>query len=219
MKILIADDHGVLRDGLRTMIEEDLGYSAVAEAGSGNEAVRLTEQLSPDLVIMDILMPGINGIEATHMIAERCRKTKVIILTMDSSRINIRKSLEAGAKGYLLKEDFFQEIKSAIEAVQRGERYYSKSVRTSAEAAEQELRVNKALNSGFDKLTPREKQICLLLARKYTRKGIAEELSVSPRTVDNIRESIKQKLSLKDRSELNIFVEQVAKMISPQLEQ
>jgi DNA-binding NarL/FixJ family response regulator len=203
--VFLADDHAVLRDGLKFMIEAQAGMRVVGAAGDGREAVRQVEQLCPDVVIMDIAMPELNGIDATHQIGDLCPQTGVIILSMHHSPEHINRALQAGALGYLLKETASSEIIEAITQVNAGHRYLCKKV--AAQMVDHFLNPTDT-GPGGDVLTvlsPREREVLQLVVEGNTTADIADSLALSTRTVDNYRSRIMQKLNINTLPDLVKF--------------
>jgi DNA-binding NarL/FixJ family response regulator len=198
-RILLADDHAVVRQGFKLILNQQLDMEVIGEAGQGNEAVRLTGQLRPDLVIMDIAMPEVNGVEATRQIKENYPECKVLILSMHKDAVYVRETLRAGAKGYLLKESIDQDLVKAVRAVASGDGFLSPEVsRTVLEDYQQ-------TEDPFDSLTARERQVLQMLAEGKVAKEIATELDVSVYTVDAHRGRIMKKLALRSSTELVRF--------------
>ena len=201
LRVLLADDHAIVRQGLRALIESEGKARIIGEAADGREAVRLVEKLAPDLAIMDIGMPGLNGLEATRQLKERFPEVKVIILSMHSEDIYLYQALKIGADGYVLKSAAFEELKLALDAVKRPEINLSSSV---SQALIQEfLRLEPPLVASrvIEKLTPREREIFQLLAEGKSRREMAQMLSISPKTIDRHRENLKRKLNIQKEEE------------------
>lgn len=195
--VFLADDHAVMRDGLRLFLESQEDLRVVGEARDGREAVRLVAQLRPQVVIMDISMPQLNGIEATRQIRETCPETRVIILSMYSTSDHVSRALQAGARGYLLKAAGGIEVVQAVRAVHAGERYLSKKI------ADQMVDDYLALVEGttdtlLARLSPREREVLQLLAEGCSTAEIAEILPLSAKTVESYRSRIMEKLDLKN---------------------
>ncbi len=202
--VFLADDHTVLRDGLKLLLESQENLRVVGEAQDGREAVRLVAQLRPQVVIMDISMHQMNGIEATCQIRETCPETKVIILSMYSTSDHVSRALQAGARGYLLKAAGGIEVVQAVRAVHAGERYLSKKV------ADQMVEDYLTLMDGtaddlLARLSPREREVLQLLAEGYSTAEIAEILPLSAKTVESYRSRIMEKLGLKNFAALIKF--------------
>ena len=200
MRILIADDHEVVRQGLRTLLESMPGWQVCGEAANGREAVELAGRVRPDVAILDLTMPVLNGLEATRGVLAAAPTTTVVILTMHESEQLERDVLEAGACAYVLKADASSELIAALEAVQEGRPFLSR-------------RVSSALLSGrFEPagtarparptLTPREREIVQRLAEGLSSRRIGAELSISPKTVEAHRSNVMRKLNLHSVSEL-----------------
>lgn len=200
LTVLLADDHIILRQGLRSMIEQQAGMKVVAEAGDGLQAVELTREHEPDVVIMDIHMPNLNGMEATLRISALNLKTRVIALSMFPKKRFVAEMLKAGAKGYILKDCAFDELVLAIEQVMRDKIYLSKEI---SDVVIQDY-VNSLGNqvSPLDALTPREREIMQRLVEGQSSKEIAAQLHLSPKTVDVHRYKIMHKLKLSSFAEL-----------------
>lgn len=201
IRILLADDHTILRDGIRALIEDEADLSVVAEAEDGLSAVRMALQLTPDVVVMDIGMPLLNGLEATRQILRDRPQVKVLILTMHDNEEYIRQVLAAGALGYVLKDAAARDLLGAIRSVHAGEPVLSPAV--TRLVIEDYLRWGETPPVGAaDTLTPREREILQLIAEGNTNREIAEILCLSIKTVQSHRSNLMQKLDLHDRSEL-----------------
>ena len=204
IRILIADDHPVFRFGLRALLEAQSDMVVVGEAEDGETAVTLTQSLQPDVVLMDINMPGINGIEATKQIADVLPETAVLIITMFDDD-TVFTAMQAGARGYLLKGAQGDETLRAIRAVANGEVIFSPGVAEQMMAffmkGGQETAANVEKAAPFPELTPREREILELLAQGLTNTAIAEKLVLSPKTIRNQVSNIFSKLQVAGRSE------------------
>ncbi|MBW1838294.1 MAG: response regulator transcription factor [Deltaproteobacteria bacterium] len=201
IKVVVADDHTILRQGIKALLDNLEEIEVVGEAKDGREAIKAIEELSPDVILMDIAMPGLNGLEATRRIKKKFPKTKVVVLTMHTNEEYIFQILNAGADGYLVKETAFQDLISAINSVHRGEAFMSPSISKKVmtdyiQRAQGEERV------GFDTLTTREREILQLVAEGNSNKKIAEVLFISPKTVETHRAHIMDKLNIHDRAGL-----------------
>jgi DNA-binding NarL/FixJ family response regulator len=201
--ILLVDDQPIFREGLRSLIENKATGSIIGEAGDGVEAVRLAVQLKPDIVIMDLTMPVMNGIDATRKIVEKCPDTKVLALTMESDRFFVVEVLKAGATGYLLKDTVFAELSDAITIVAGGETYLPQKVLTLL-IKEYIQRIPEVTDESQN-LTPREREILQLVADGNNVKQIAALLGISIKTVENQRNTIMQKLQLFNIAELTKY--------------
>lgn len=205
LKILIADDHGILRAGLRTLLKAEPQLEVVGEAENGEEAILLAEQLKPDVILLDMSMPNLNGIETTRRLLAKLPQTKVLILTAHEDYGLVRETIQAGAAGYIIKRAAESELISAIRAVSRGELYVHPAMtRALLETPDASL----PKSEGNDLLTSRETEVLRLIAQGYTNRQIAEELKISVRTVETHRGNITGKLGLYSRVELLRFATQ-----------
>lgn len=204
-RILLADDHGIVRQGLRAVLARDGSLEVVGESGDGHEAVRLAETLQPDIVIMDISMPRLNGIEAARQIVRANPRTRVIILTMHSDETYLVRALSAGVKGYLLKESAEVDLIRAVETVSQGKPFFSPAV-TSA-LLEDYLRYmqQRNLQDSYELLTEREREVLQLLAEGKTNKEAATCLDVSLNTIETHRTNLMQKLGLHNTAEIVLY--------------
>ncbi|OGO70249.1 MAG: DNA-binding response regulator [Chloroflexi bacterium RBG_19FT_COMBO_56_12] len=201
IRILLADDHTILRNGIRAILEDEPGMVVVGEAEDGRTAVSLACQLKPDIVIMDIAMPLLNGLEATRQIKRSCPGVKVIILSMHDNEEYIVQVLEAGAMGYILKDAAARELINALRMVHRGEAVLSPAI--TRIVIEDYLRWGGIRpTEDADELSPREREILQLIAEGYSSKQISEILVISIKTVQAHRNSLMQKLNLHNRGEL-----------------
>ena len=205
IRILIADDHGVMRKGLRLQLEQHGAIEVVGEAADGREAVKLAEELRPDLVIMDIGMPNLNGVEATAQITKRNPNIGVIILSVYSDEEYLLRALTAGAKGYLLKESADVDLFRAVEAVAQRQSFFSPTIaKMLLDDYVQQLR-RRGLQDSYDLLSDREKEIFQLLAQGKSNKEVATLLNLSPYTVETHRTHIMQKLDLHNSVDLVLY--------------
>jgi len=195
IRVLLADDHGVLRDGVRRLLEADAGMKVVAVVETGREAVEKSSQLSPDVVVMDITMPELGGIEATRSIVAKAPATGVVILSMHSSAKVIREALLAGARGYVLKESAGDEVVRAVHAVAAGRHFMGDSV---GDKLLGEYPAGPSGPGGVDRLNPQEREILQLVAEGKSNAEAAEIMGLSPRTVETYRGRLMQKLQLED---------------------
>lgn len=202
--ILLADDHRIFREGLRALIEKSDAAVVVGEAGTGIEAVRLTGELKPDLVIMDLTMPDMNGIDATRSITKKYPETRILALSMESNRFFVVEALKAGATGYLLKDTVFAELLDAINVVVRGETYLPRTISTLL-VKEFLQRIPEEMTLDYQNLTPREREVLQLVADGKSIKEIAHQLDISHKTVENQRQSIMHKLKLFSIAELTKY--------------
>ena len=199
--VLLADDHAVVRDGLRALLEVG-DLQVVAVAGNGREAVAEALRLRPDIVIMDIAMPELDGVEATRRIVEKCPETRVLILSMYLSAEHIYRALQAGAQGYVLKESAGEEVVEAIRTLRAGKRYLSHRI---TETVIDDYLREGANVSPLDSLSLRERDVLQLVVEGRTNAAIAQALSLSPKTVETYRARIMKKLKVRDTVELVKF--------------
>lgn len=193
IRVLLADDHSVLRDGLEAMLHAHPGMAVVGHAQDGREAVRKAIELSPDVTIMDIVMPELDGIEATRQVREHRPQSRVVILSMYSTTEHIFRALQAGAQGYLLKESAGAEVVAAVRSVHAGRRYLSQKITETV--VDDYIREHHA-RSPLEALSPRERQILQGVAEGKSTAEIARALFLSPKTVDTYRSRLMQKLEL-----------------------
>lgn len=201
ISILIVDDHTLMRDGIRAILEEQPDITIVGQAEDGREAVRLARQLRPNVVLMDIAMPLLNGLEATRQIKREHPEIKVLILTMYDHEEYFRQVLEVGASGYIIKRAAASELVAAIRSVDRGEAVLSPAI-TRLLLEDYLQRYSNKMESDPDALSPRERETLQLIAEGKTSREIAEIMHLSIKTVQSHRTSLMQKLDLHDRGEL-----------------
>ena len=194
VRILLADDHAIVRDGLRMILGSHRELEVVGEAATGLEAVREARSLRADVVVMDIAMPSLNGIEATRLIRERSGAARVVILSMHHTREHVFRALEAGAQAFLLKESAGTEVVKAIRAVLAGKRYLGPGVESPRDFLEQAGRLS--VVSPIDRLSQRERQVLNLVVEGKTSVAIAELLGLSPKSVETYRSRLMQKLGV-----------------------
>lgn len=200
VKILIADDHRVFIDGMKALLKEVPGFEVVGDAENGLQLVKQAEACKPDVVLSDIQMPLMDGIDATREIGKRCPNAKVVALTMLNESMFIKRMLEAGAYGYLIKTIDKDELVKAIRIVAAGEKYFSAEV-----GAQLMNHFAGKEKSGPELLTKREKEILLMISQGFTDKEIAEKVFLSPLTITTHRKNILSKLGLKNKVELTRF--------------
>lgn len=200
VRVLIVDDHAVVRAGLRALIKGEAGMDLVGEATNGEEATRIASQVVPDIIVLDLSLPGMDGIQVTRFIKQEQPKVRILILTVHEDEALMREALRAGASGFILKHAAENELISAIHSVMLDDIYiHPKMIRT--------LLVEPHTSSGpepsqIELLTPRETDILLLIVQGYTNRQIAEELTLSVRTVEGHRSNLMDKLGLHSRVEL-----------------
>ncbi len=195
VRIVVADDHAIFVDGLRSLLDEQPGMEVVGEAREGSDAVKLTLEEKPDVVVMDLSMPGMNGIDATRQILAKRPGTKVLCLSMHAETRFVTAVLEAGASGYLLKECALEELLRAVEAVTAGQTYLSPAVAGPIVDAYRKHQAEEATGA-FSALTDREREVLQLLAEGHSAKVIANRLRVSVKTVGTHREHVMRKLDI-----------------------
>jgi RNA polymerase sigma factor (sigma-70 family) len=205
IRVLLADDHGVVRKGLRFLLERQPDMEIVGEAADGREAVRLAEAANPDIVIMDIAMPLLNGIEATAQMVKRNPAIAVIILSVHSDEDYLLSSLNAGAKGYLLKDSAEVDLVRAIQAVRKGTPFFSPEIAKTMLEDYMRFLQQRNLQDSYDLLTEREKEVLQLLAEGKSNKEVASILDVSVYTVDSHRTHLMQKLNLHNTAEIVLY--------------
>jgi len=195
IKIVLADDHKIVRDGLRTLLEHEPDMEVIAEAEDGRTTVRLARELIPDLIIMDITMPDMNGIDATHDVMKDVPGVKVIALSMHSDRRFVTSMLEAGASGYLLKDCAFEELARAVRTVMDDQTYLSPKI-ADIIVSRYIKRSMSVESSAFSVLTQREREVLQLLSESMTTKEVAFHLNVSIKTIETHRRNIMEKLGV-----------------------
>ena len=205
LRIVLADDHIVMRTGLRALLERQPNLEVVGESENGRETVALATSLRPDVVVMDVGMPVLNGIEATRTIVTQRPATAVVILSMHADESYVMRALKAGARGYLLKDSGAADLISAIQAVSQNKSFFSPKV--SRILAEDYIRVlkQKGAVDSYDLLTSREREILQLLAEGRANKEVATDLNISPYTVETHRKHILEKLNLHNPAELILY--------------
>lgn len=205
LRILLADDHTVMRTGLRVLLERQTSLEVVGEAENGRETIQLAASLRPDVVVMDVGMPVLNGIEATKTIVTEDPNIAVVILSMHADESYVMRALKAGARGYLLKDSAPADLLGAIQAVTQNKSFFSPKVsRILAEDYVRVLRQKGAVDS-YDLLTSREREILQLLAEGKANKEVAAALNISPYTVETHRSHILEKLNLHNPAELILY--------------
>jgi two-component system response regulator NreC len=213
IRVLLADDHGVLRAGLTALVHAEPDLVVVGEADNGAAAVQLAERLAPDVVVMDLDMPLMDGLTATRMIADRLPNTKVLVLTMQAEEQYVLRVLEAGGAGYVQKRSADTELMEAIRVVARGEVFlYPSAARLLLGAYQQGAHAGV---SGAERLTDRESAVLRLTAAGYSNTEIGGQLYLSPKTVDTYRQRIMVKLDLHHRAELVAYALRTGLLRSP----
>jgi len=203
--VLLAEDHTIVRKGLRSLLESRADIKVVGEAENGREAIDRVEELRPDVVVMDIGMPGLNGLEATRRIKKRFGDVQVLILTVHTGEEYILQILRAGASGYLVKQAAPAELISAIQAVHRGEAFLSPSISKKVLEDYVQRAGATAQRDSFERLTDREREVLQLIAEAYSTREIAEQLHISIKTAETHRAHLMEKLSLHSTAELTRY--------------
>ena len=205
IRVLVADDHAIIREGLRVMLGNQPDMEVVGIAANGREAIRIVSEQEPDVAVMDISMPELNGIEATQQMLSRYPHLRVIVLSIHETKAYVFRALRAGVKGYLIKETAGLEVVDAVRAVYRGQRYLSKRIADllmDASLLQSETSMDV---SPLEALSPREREILQLVAEGNTSQEIAKRLSISPKTVDTYRSRLMQKIKVQDTAGLVKF--------------
>jgi len=203
-KILLADDHKIVREGFRKLLDQKMNIEVVGEADTGRKTVELVQKLSPDIVIMDITMPDLNGIEATRQIKKKAPGAKVLCLSMHADKRFVIAVMRAGASGYLLKDCPFEELCRAIQALERNEIYLSSQI--AHHIVNESLNLQKNADSArYNVLTAREREIAQMIAEGKNTKTIALELAISVKTVEAHRHKIMKKLKIHSIAELTKY--------------
>jgi two-component system response regulator NreC len=205
VKVLIADDHQIVRQGLRTLLEKEHDMKVVAEAEDGRNTVRLARELQPAIIIMDVAMPDLNGIEATRQIVSELPKTKIIALSMYADRRFVVNMLKAGALGYLLKDCAFEELTRAIRVVLANKTYLSPGVSDILVKDYMTGGSSTPENSVFSVLTPREREVLQLMSEGKSTNQIADCLHVSIKTIETHRQQVMHKLNMRSVAELTKY--------------
>jgi DNA-binding NarL/FixJ family response regulator len=205
LSILLADDHVLVRQGLRKILEDQPDWKVVAEASDGRETVRQALELEPDVVVLDIGMPLLNGIEATRQIARRFPHINILILSMHAQEAYVTQAMKAGARGYLLKDSADTDLIRAVASVASGKSFFSPAVAKVMLDDYVRHLTDKGIVDRFETLSEREREIFQLIAEAYSNKEIAELLSVSPATVETHRAHILQKLDVHNTAELVLY--------------
>jgi two-component system, NarL family, response regulator NreC len=205
IRILIADDHGIVRTGLKLLLERVEGMQVVGEAADGREAIRLAKELQPGVVLMDIRMPLLNGLEAAAQIVKDNDRTAVIILSMYTDESYIVRALDAGARGYLLKDNADEDIERAIRSVSIGRPFFSPSIAQALLEDYVRLMRERRIQDSYDLLTEREREVLQLLAEGKSNKEAATILDLSPYTIESHRQNLMQKIGLHNTAEIVLY--------------
>jgi two-component system, NarL family, response regulator NreC len=194
---LIADDHRIMREGLRSLLERNGNFECIAEADDGYQAVKLAMELRPDIVVMDIAMPNLNGIEATRQIKSELPEVEIVVLSMHATRNYVLQVLQAGASAYLLKDSAFEELSTALLAISRGGMYLSPAIAKTAALSNLKAGPSGGVTGPAEHLTKREMQVLQLIAEGKSTKDIAARLELSVKTVETHRKQIMDKLEIR----------------------
>jgi DNA-binding NarL/FixJ family response regulator len=202
IQILLADDHKLVRKGLKVLLEDEPGFSVIGEAENGKEAVRLVKKLLPDVVVMDLAMPKLNGIEAIRSILEANNKISIVVLSMHSEPRFVSGALQAGARGYLLKDSAPEDLVSAVKTVKAGRSYIGPEIADIViQGFTGKLPAGSAKTPAFE-LTPREREVVQLIAEGHNKMKIADLLKISVKTVESHTKNIKEKLGLENQIDM-----------------
>ena len=205
MRIVLADDHTILREGLRALLSADPNFDIVGEAKDGREAVRCVEKLEPNLLLMDLSMPRMSGMDAISEIKRRYSETKIIALTVHKTEEYLLTTLQAGVDGYVLKDATHDELVMAIHNVMAGKRYLSPGISGKVIEGYLEGKEDSQSRSSWQKLSQREREVLKLIAEGYKNKEIAEDLCISLKTVEKHRANLMKKLDLHNAAGLTVY--------------
>ena len=206
MRVVIADDHTVVRQGIRGVLEEVDGLEVVAEAGDGKEALEAVRELGPDVVVLDVTMPEMSGLDVARTLREEGSSARVLILSMHDDPEYVLQAVRAGADGYVLKDVSPAELRAAISAVERGGEYFAARVTQQLSVGLRREIEAEQVRTRIDSLTAREREVLLLVAEGLTNREIGERLEISPRTVETHRERVMGKLRIRSVAGLTRFV-------------
>jgi two-component system, NarL family, response regulator NreC len=204
INIILADDHNIIRKGIRAILGDESDFKVIGEAADGLEAINLVEKLEPDVLVLDLMMGGINGLEVTRQLHKKCPKTGIVVLSMHSNEAYVIEALRSGARGYILKDNTTEELARAIREVAVGHRYLSSVL---AERAFEAYTNTATVTSQdpYDQLTTREREVLQMAAQGHSNSDIAERLFISPRTIETHRANLMRKLGLHSHAELLKF--------------
>ena len=199
-RILLADDHDLMRAGLRALIRGYEGFEVIGEASNGHEALEQIEKLSPDIVLLDIMLPGLNGLDVLLRVPQIRAETRVIMLSMNSAEEYVLQAMRSGAAGYLVKSDSPNEFEAALKAVARGNTYLSSTVSRHVISGylERQTGDNNVITSSYERLTPRQREVLQLIAEGKSTKEIAVRLTIGVKTVDTFRAQLMHILDIHD---------------------
>ncbi len=204
VRVLLADDHPIVLQGLRRLMDSSTGFIVVAETGDGLEVLSLTERYKPDVLIVDLMMPGLNGLEVTRMVCQQVEGVRVIVLSMHKDDAYVIQALRNGARGYVIKDTGPKELIEAIHEVMQGRLYLSPAI---AERFTDQLQFQpgEPLEEPYDQLTDREREVLQLVAEGFTSQEIGKRLSISPRTAEQHRANVMRKLGFQNQREIVRF--------------
>lgn len=205
MRVLIADDHGIVRTGLKLLLDRAPDMEVVGEAADGRQTVRLAKELKPDVIIMDVGMPLLNGLEAAAQIVRENERAGIIMLSMHTHESYVLRALDTGARGYLLKDHADEDLEVAVRSIAAGKRYFSPSIAQTLLDDYVNLMRERRLQDSYDLLTEREREILQLLAEGKSNKDVAAILGLSPYTVETHRTNLMQKLGLHNTAEIVLY--------------
>jgi DNA-binding NarL/FixJ family response regulator len=205
IRILIADDHGIVRAGLNLLLNRIAGTEVVAEASDGREAVRLAKAFEPDIALIDVAMPSLNGLDAARQILRENPRIGIIVLSMYMDESYILRALDAGARGYLIKDNADDELEAAIRSVAAGRPFFSKAIADTLLEDHVHVMRKQGVTESYDLLTEREREVLHLLAEGKSNKEAAAVLNLSPYTIDTHRTNLMQKLGLHNTAEIVLY--------------
>jgi two-component system, NarL family, response regulator NreC len=205
LRLLLADDHALVRHGLRKILEERPAWQVVAEAGDGREAVTLALHHRPDVIVMDIGMPLLNGIDATRQILHKSPQARVLMLSMHQDEPYVARAFQAGVKGYLLKDSVGADLLDAVEAVAKGQPFFSPAIASKMVNDYVRRLTDAKVVDPYESLSDREREIFQLIAEAYSNKDIATILGISPATVETHRARVMQKLDIHNAAEVVLY--------------
>lgn len=205
LRLLIADDHTLVRQGIRKILEAQPGWTVVGEAGNGRDAVRMVMELQPDVVILDIGMPLLNGVEAVQQISRRVPSIRVLVVSMHADDVYVTRAVRAGASGYLLKDSADADLLRAVSAVAQGKSFFSPAVAKVLLDEYVRQLADRGITDRFDTLSEREREIFQLVAEGFSNKEIAGQLGISPGTVETHRARIMEKLDVHSAAEIVLY--------------
>ena len=206
IRVLVVDDHAVVREGIRGVLAATPGFDVVGEAGDGAEALKLAEEQRPDVVVLDLTMPGMSGLEATAALRRQSTNVRVLILSMHDHPEYVLQAVRAGAHGYVLKDATPDELRTAVRTVYQGSDYFAPAAAQQLGAAVRGEMEGEERRLLAERLTPRERDVLIRVAEGLTNKEIASQLGISPRTVETHRDGIARKLRMRSVAELTRFV-------------